>query len=84
MMLFRSYYKFFLWSLEKKLGAAGEAVSDLIERGSWKLGAEKFGFLDWIHFDASIVRGLAYYNGIMFEGFDREGKLRANNCIVTF
>ncbi|GJT33306.1 histidine--tRNA ligase, chloroplastic/mitochondrial [Tanacetum coccineum] len=28
-------------------------------------------------FDASVVRGLAYYTGIVFEGFDREDKLRA-------
>ena len=28
-------------------------------------------------FDASIVRGLAYYTGIVFEGFDRDGELRA-------
>lgn len=28
-------------------------------------------------FDPSVVRGLAYYTGTVFEGFDREGKLRA-------
>ena len=28
-------------------------------------------------FDASVVRGLAYYTGIVFEGFDRNGELRA-------
>ena len=32
---------------------------------------------DWILFDASVVRGLAYYTGIVFEGFDRKGELRA-------
>jgi histidyl-tRNA synthetase len=36
-----------------------------------------YGFGDWAQFDASVVRGLAYYTGIVFEGFDREGKLRA-------
>merc|ERR1719498_706720 len=39
--------------------------------------AEAYGFGDWIIFDASVVRGLAYYTGIVFEGFDRKGELRA-------
>mmetsp|Transcript_18881 Transcript_18881/g.60759 ORF Transcript_18881/g.60759 Transcript_18881/m.60759 type:complete len:279 (-) Transcript_18881:348-1184(-) len=39
--------------------------------------AEAYGFGDWILFDASVVRGLAYYTGIVFEGFDRKGELRA-------
>ncbi|XP_044473581.1 histidine--tRNA ligase, chloroplastic/mitochondrial-like isoform X2 [Mangifera indica] len=38
---------------------------------------ENFGYSDWIQFDASVVRGLAYYTGIVFECFDRDGKLRA-------
>lgn len=32
---------------------------------------------DWVSFDFSVVRGLAYYTGVVFEGFDRAGKLRA-------
>jgi histidyl-tRNA synthetase len=28
-------------------------------------------------FDASVVRGLAYYTGVVFEAFDRKGVLRA-------
>nr|XP_017253638.1 PREDICTED: histidine--tRNA ligase, chloroplastic/mitochondrial isoform X2 [Daucus carota subsp. sativus] len=63
-----------LTELEEKLGAAGEAVSDLKQLFSL---ADKYGFSEWIQFDASVVRGLAYYTGIVFEGFDREGKLRA-------
>ena len=35
------------------------------------------GDANWIHFDASIVRGLAYYTGIVFELFDAKGELRA-------
>ena len=31
----------------------------------------------FIEFAPSIVRGLAYYNGIVYEAFDREGKYRA-------
>ncbi|KAK4743238.1 hypothetical protein SAY87_001239 [Trapa incisa] len=63
-----------LEKLEEVLGGAGEAISDLKQLFSL---AEKFGYSDWIQFDASVVRGLAYYTGIVFEGFDREGKLRA-------
>lgn len=38
---------------------------------------EDYGISDWIVFDASVVRGLAYYTGIVFEAFDRRGELRA-------
>ena len=31
----------------------------------------------WLRFDPSIVRGLAYYTGIVFELFDRTGEFRA-------
>jgi histidyl-tRNA synthetase len=31
----------------------------------------------WLQFDISVVRGLAYYTGIVFEGFDTAGELRA-------
>ncbi|KAJ4704958.1 Histidine--trna ligase [Melia azedarach] len=63
-----------LIELEEILGGAGEAVADLKLLFSL---AEKFGYSDWIQFDASVVRGLAYYTGIVFECFDRDGKLRA-------
>jgi len=42
----------------------------------WDL-ARAYDFADWLQFDASVVRGLAYYTGIVFEGFDRSGVLRA-------
>ena len=29
--------------------------------------AEAYGFGDWLVFDASVVRGLSYYTGIVFE-----------------
>ncbi|GMH10026.1 hypothetical protein Nepgr_011867 [Nepenthes gracilis] len=63
-----------LAKLEEILGSSGEAVADLKQLFSF---AEKTGYSEWIQFDASVVRGLAYYTGIVFEGFDREGKLRA-------
>uniref|UniRef100_A0A7S3ZCI4 histidine--tRNA ligase n=1 Tax=Lotharella globosa TaxID=91324 RepID=A0A7S3ZCI4_9EUKA len=39
--------------------------------------AKDYGFADFLIFDASVVRGLAYYTGIVFECFDRQKKLRA-------
>src|SRR5262245_51718781 len=36
-----------------------------------------YGVTDRVEFDASIVRGLAYYTGIVFEAFDAGRKLRA-------
>jgi histidyl-tRNA synthetase len=33
--------------------------------------AKAYGFEDFLVFDASVVRGLAYYTGIVFECFDR-------------
>jgi len=42
----------------------------------WKI-AKEYDFDDWLVFDASVVRGLAYYTGIVFECFDRAGTLRA-------
>ena len=38
---------------------------------------DSYGMSDWVEFDASIVRGLAYYTGSLFEAQDREGKFRA-------
>jgi histidyl-tRNA synthetase len=37
----------------------------------------ELGLGDYIRFDVSIVRGLAYYTGTVFEIFDRRGELRA-------
>jgi histidyl-tRNA synthetase len=35
------------------------------------------GVLEWVKFDLKIVRGLAYYSGIVFELFDKAGEMRA-------
>lgn len=36
-----------------------------------------YGFSDYIEFDIGIVRGLAYYTGIVFELFDKKRSMRA-------
>ncbi len=38
---------------------------------------DAYGVSDRVAFDASIVRGLAYYTGVVFEAFDARRKLRA-------
>jgi histidyl-tRNA synthetase len=38
---------------------------------------EAYGVREQVVFDASVVRGLAYYTGIVFEAFDAGGTLRA-------
>ena len=39
--------------------------------------AQTFGLDDYLTYDASIVRGLDYYTGPVFEAYDRERKFRA-------
>ena len=38
---------------------------------------EDLGLADFVAFDLTIVRGLAYYTGIVFEVFDAQGEFRA-------
>jgi len=38
---------------------------------------DAYGCRNWVVFDASVVRGLAYYTGIVFEAFDTRGTLRS-------
>jgi len=61
-------------SLKNVLGEDSEAVAELNQLMEL---CEAYGIEDWILFDASVVRGLAYYTGIVFEAFDRKGELRA-------
>lgn len=46
------------------MGEAAEAVAELQQLFAL---AEAYGFRDWLLFDASVVRGLAYYTGTVFE-----------------
>jgi histidyl-tRNA synthetase len=51
-----------------------DAIDEL--RQLFQLCAD-YGIADWLIFDASVVRGLAYYTGVVWEAFDRRGILRA-------
>ena len=55
-----------------------EGVAPELERLEAYLGQlEAMGLGPYVEFDLRIVRGLAYYTGIVFELFDRKGELRA-------
>jgi histidyl-tRNA synthetase len=57
---------------------ATEGVGPEIARMGEILGhVEAMGLGAYVRFDLSIVRGLAYYTGIVFELFDARGELRA-------
>jgi len=61
-------------AISKVLSPDSEAVKQLSRLMEL---SECYGFSEWIIFDASVVRGLAYYTGVVFEAFDRKGELRA-------
>mmetsp|Transcript_16244 Transcript_16244/g.40964 ORF Transcript_16244/g.40964 Transcript_16244/m.40964 type:complete len:493 (-) Transcript_16244:133-1611(-) len=61
-------------TLEEAMGADSPALTDLKRVFSL---ADAYGLSDWLVLDISVVRGLAYYTGVVFEGFDRSGELRA-------
>ena len=51
-----------------------EACPELVEL--FRL-AELAGFADCLTFDIGVIRGLAYYTGVVFEAFDAKGEFRA-------
>jgi histidyl-tRNA synthetase len=53
----------------------GDGSSEKLDRLLEALRAR--GLSDFVEVDLGIVRGLAYYSGVVFEAFDRGGKLRA-------
>jgi histidyl-tRNA synthetase len=68
----------------EKLGKLADPIFAMLKTGgmSQKLeqlvdGVRGRGLADYVAIDVGIVRGLAYYTGIVFEAFDRAGKFRA-------
>jgi histidyl-tRNA synthetase len=64
-------------SLDALKGTLGEDSQAVKELSQFMTLCEAYNIQNWILFDASVVRGLAYYTGIVFEAFDRRGELRA-------
>jgi histidyl-tRNA synthetase len=54
-----------------------DAQSSLDELGKVFAYLKQMGVEDWCRFDMGIVRGLAYYTGMVFEIHDKAGELRA-------
>jgi histidyl-tRNA synthetase len=68
----------------EKLGQLAGPVLKLLDQGGTSEKLERLveglrgrGLAEFVHVDVRIVRGLAYYTGMVFEVFDRAGKLRA-------
>jgi len=62
----------------RDLAPDDEAAQDAVDRMVDLAAAlESYGVADVCKLDLSIVRGLAYYTGLVFEAFDSEGELRA-------
>jgi len=61
-------------SLQKALKDESVAVSELNLLFD---AIDSYGISEWVEFDASIVRGLAYYTGAVFEAHDRTSEFRA-------
>lgn len=60
--------------LAHQIGTDNEAIGQV--KRLFEL-ANDYGIGDYLIFDASVVRGLAYYTGVVWEAFDRRGELRA-------
>jgi histidyl-tRNA synthetase len=63
--------------LEEAAHRAGRGSAAIAELRQLLELLEAYGLADRVVFDASCVRGLAYYTGIVFEVFDARGKLRS-------
>jgi len=68
----------------EQLGTIANPVFSILENGGTSEKLDRIvaslrhrGLGDFVKVDLRIVRGLAYYTGVVFEAFDRAGKLRA-------
>ena len=63
--------------IEQKFGQAPGVPELLADFRRYFDYLDALGVLSWVTVDLKIVRGLAYYTGIVFELFDAKGELRA-------
>jgi len=66
-----------LEGLTDRFGAHPDVAPELDRMREYVAALEAMGLGDFVRVDLRIVRGLAYYTGIVFELFDRKGELRA-------
>jgi histidyl-tRNA synthetase len=63
--------------IEQRFGSAPGMPELLADLRRYFDCLDALGVLSWVSVDLKIVRGLAYYTGIVFELFDAKGELRA-------
>ena len=63
--------------IEQRFAASDEIQLIAAELRRYFSYLDGLGVLEWVTLDLTIVRGLAYYTGIVFELFDATGELRA-------
>jgi histidyl-tRNA synthetase len=63
--------------IEQRFGTAPQVGDVLADFRRYFDYLDALGVLSWVSVDLKIVRGLAYYTGIVFELFDARGELRA-------
>jgi len=66
-----------LTAIAKEFSDFPEVVEEINGMREYLAFLHALGVGDWVDFDLSIVRGLAYYTGKVFELFDAQGEFRA-------
>lgn len=66
-----------LAELDEAFGGHADVAPELARMRAYVESLDAMGLGDYVQVDLRIVRGLAYYTGIVFELFDRQGELRA-------
>jgi histidyl-tRNA synthetase len=64
-------------SLVKRYGDFPGAAEHIERMRQYLMNVADLGFGEWVQLDLTIVRGLAYYTGTVFELFDTAGEMRA-------
>ena len=64
-------------ALRADLGHDAQVAESLDRLDRYMALMAAHGLAEWVKFDLAIVRGLAYYTGIVFELFDQRGEFRA-------
>ncbi len=64
-------------AVQLQYGSAPTVAEHIARFAAYVAHVEALGVRAWIKFDLTIVRGLAYYTGIVFELFDAKGDFRA-------
>jgi len=64
-------------AIARNFADSPDVVEEVARMREYMAFLDALGVGDWIDFDLSIVRGLAYYTGKVFELFDAKGEFRA-------